>query len=81
MRTGRDEAIPDAVEGLLLEAENKLSFEFRIWSRSFLSSFAAIISAAAPFGQRMIGITATSISKTRFIHIAEYLTHSNHNAE
>jgi len=58
MSTGRDEGVPDAVEGLFDGAENRLSFEFKIWSRSFRSSLAAIISAAAPFGQRIMGITA-----------------------
>ena len=36
--------------------ENRLSFEFRTWSRSFRSSFADMSSAAPPFGHRMIGI-------------------------
>ena len=60
--TGRDEGVPDAVEGRLLDAEKRLSFEFKMWSRSFLSSFSDIICAAAPFGHRIIGITPVLIS-------------------
>lgn len=56
IRTGRDEGVPAAAR--LLGAENKLSLELRMWSRSFRSSLAAIISAAAPLGQRIIGMTA-----------------------
>jgi hypothetical protein len=33
-----------------------------MWSRNFRSSFAEIISAAAPFGQRMMGMTPRKVS-------------------
>jgi hypothetical protein len=62
MSTGLDEGVPVAVDGRLLDAENKLSFEFKMWSRNLRSSFADIISAAAPFGQRMMGITPREVS-------------------
>lgn len=63
MRTGREDGVPVAAEGRLLDEEKRLSFEFRIWSRNFRSSFADIISAAAPFGQRIIGITPDKVSE------------------
>jgi hypothetical protein len=43
--------------GLDAVPENKLASLFdKKWSRSFLSSFAEIISAAFPLGQRMMGM-------------------------
>jgi hypothetical protein len=62
MSTGREDGVPVAVDGLLPGVEKRLSFEFRIWSRSFRSSFPDIISAAAPFGQRIIGMTPSRVS-------------------
>lgn len=56
MRTGRDDVV--AVDGVAREVfEKRLSFEFRMWSRSLRSSWADIISAALPFGQRIMGMT------------------------
>ena len=49
--TGLDVGVP-AAPGL---EEKRLSFEFRMWSRSLRSSFCAIISAAASLGQRIYG--------------------------
>jgi hypothetical protein len=66
MSTGRDEGVPLAVDGRLLDAEKRLSFEFNMWSRSFRSSFADIISAAAPLGQRMIGMTPEKVSEAPY---------------
>ena len=56
MRTGLDDGVPAADEGFRSLPEKRLSLELRMWSRSFLSSFAAIISAAPPLGHRRIGI-------------------------
>ena len=51
--TGLEVEIP-AAEGADRDCEEKrLSLELRTWSRSFRSSFVAIISAAAPLGQRI----------------------------
>lgn len=72
MRTGRDEGVPVAVEGRLLDVENKLSFEFNIWSRSFRSSFADIISAADPLGHRMMGMTAVNVSLVHGEYVEKY---------
>jgi hypothetical protein len=63
MSTGRDEGVPLAADDRLLDAEKRLSFEFKMWSRNFRSSFADIISAAAPLGQRMMGMTPDMVSK------------------
>lgn len=62
MSTGLDDGVPAAVDGRLVGAENKLSFEFKMWSRNFRSSLAEIISAAAPFGHRIMGMTPRPVS-------------------
>jgi hypothetical protein len=51
--TGRDVGVPAADGADRACDENRLSLELRTWSRSLRSSFAAIISAAAPLGQRI----------------------------
>ena len=79
MSTGRDEGVPLAVEGRLLEAEKRLSFEFKIWSRSFRSSFAEIISAAAPFGHLIMGMTPEPLAE--FPVSVDDLTHGGHNTK
>ena len=81
MSTGLDDGVPVAVDGRLLDAENKLSFEFKIWSRNFRSSFADIISAAAPLGHRMIGITPSRVSHMQHIDYQGEFTHCNHDTE
>jgi hypothetical protein len=80
MSTGLEDDAPVALDGRLLEAEKRLSFEFRIWSRSFRSSLADIISAAAPLGQRMIGMTPGAISNAQSSGRC-VCTHCDHNTE
>ena len=79
-RTGRDEVALVEVDGRLPELENKLSFEFKMWSRSLRSSFADIISAAAPLGHRIMGMTPVTIS-FKLCSWKSAHTHSNNDAE
>src|SRR3978361_2335946 len=81
MRTGLDEGVPADVDGRLLGAENRLSFEFKMWSRNFRSSFADIISAAAPFGHRIMGMTPSKVSREKDIDSEGNRTHCNHHTE
>lgn len=51
--TGLDVGVPP-IEGFCRACgEKRLSLELRMWSRSLRSSLVAIISAAAPLGQRI----------------------------
>ncbi len=54
--TGRDTGVPADDVGRPPPA-NMLSLELSRWSRSLRSSFVAMISAAMPLGQRIIGMT------------------------
>ena len=78
--TGREEVVLEAPARF---AEKRLSLELRMWSRSFRSSFAAIISAAPAFGQRMIGIVPVHdslVSREVNTAFSEH-THSDRHAE
>jgi hypothetical protein len=61
MRTGLELGVPAAEDEGRACDEKRLSFELRIWSRSLRSSLAAIISAAAPLGQRIYSIRRISM--------------------
>jgi hypothetical protein len=51
--TGLDVGVPVAEAPERACEEKRLSLELRMWSRSLRSSLVAIISAAAPLGQRI----------------------------